>query len=235
MKINKSPWILLILAFFTFSCQEELIEPEATESSVGPSVFETDRQQPNDNCTSDFYYYNKDKIMLGSVLTDKIIIGFPDGYTLKQKSNFVAKSKLLKSIDSEYNTGSADATIIILKAGLTCAEVENLLTQLEEEPEVRYASPFYTLVQGESIMGITNQFIVNLKTNTSLEYLQQLITKTNTKLIEQIGDFTYILSADKASDGNALEMANFFSEQPKIESSEPDFLYIYTSIQATNN
>lgn len=235
MTINKLPWVFLFMAFLTFSCGVEMVEPTTTDSNELNSTSEAKGSKSSNNCTSDFYYYNKEKVILGPVLTHKIIIGFLDTYTLKQKAAFVAENKLLKEIESEFNTGSADATIVLLRAGLTCGDVKDLLTQLEEKAEVRYATPFYESGQENSIMGITNQFIVNVKPNTDLAYLQQLASKTNTRIIEQLGDFTYILSADKNADGNALEMANYFSVQPRVESSEPDFLYIYNSSFTVTN
>jgi len=72
-------------------------------------------------------------------------------------------------------------------------------------------------------LGITNQFIVTLEDLVGQTLLDKLMKRTNTKLVEALGPQTYIISADKNSAGNALDMANYFHESPGIKIGEPDF------------
>ena len=162
-----------------------------------------------------------------------MIIGFPDGYTTEQKNNFISRFDFFSGIGSESNSGSADATVVLLKEGYSCAQVEAGLEYLKQFPEVRYATPVFGA--GESDKGITNQFIVNLKASASRTDLETIAKKTNTTIVDQLSDVTFILSADKTSQGNALEMANYFNQSSRVDSSEPDFLFLFSSSYVIND
>jgi hypothetical protein len=216
--------LLIILFAVNLGCQKEDIEPVLS----GSETEEADSQKkPNDICPEYFYYYGQTKIDLGAVNTSQIIIGFQNGITSEQKAAFISQYPYLQSIKSEFNTGSADATVITLKEGITCAEVEAAFIQLAKQPEVRYATPFYQSPFDTNLLGITNQFIVNLKPGYTVEDLQILTKRTKTEIVEQLGDITFIMSADKYATGNALQMANEFAGFYQIDSSEPDFYYSY--------
>ncbi|WP_026462641.1 hypothetical protein [Adhaeribacter aquaticus] len=223
MKYINLPLILFSLIFVSFGCQKEYIEPK---SLTEQTVIDLPSRAENTPCKSYFYYYNQDKVQLGNVSTKRVIIGFQDGFTTEQKNQFISNHSFLQNIESENHTGSADATVILLKEGITCSQVQAGLDLLKQSKAVRYATPFFS--NDGSDRGITNQFIVNLKSTSTLADLENMAKRTNTKIVDQLSNLTYILSADKTSQGNALEMANFFHENNKIDSSEPDFFFIFS-------
>ena len=63
-----------------------------------------------------------------------------------------------------------------------------------------------------TLQGITDQFVVKLKSPLDFNELEKLSKETNTILLKQ-NEFepsVDSLIADKNSNGNALEMANYF-------------------------
>ncbi|KAA5540791.1 hypothetical protein [Adhaeribacter rhizoryzae] len=214
----------LVLVFFTLTvgCQPEYVEPAST---VGTTNSEDLWKKPGKPCPEYFYFYGQSKIDLGTVNTSKIILGFQEGITAAQKARFVAQFPYLHRIQNEFNTGSADATVVQLKDGLSCAQVEAILFKLAKKREIRYATPFFQSPFEANLLGITNQFIVNLKPGYSAADMKKLTKRTKTQIVEQLGDYTFILSADKYAAGHALQMANKFARFYQVESSEPDFYY----------
>ncbi|WP_146899234.1 hypothetical protein [Adhaeribacter aerolatus] len=211
-----------ILIIFNLGCQLDYVEPLLIQGQAGEADA---RKKPATDCSEYFYFYEQTRVMLGEVNTSKIVLGFREGVTSEQKAAFIAKHPYLQSIQNELNTGSADATIVLLTTGLTCAQVETVLNQLAKKQEIRYANPFFQSPIDESLLGITNQFILNLKPGYTSEDLEKLTRRTKTRIVEQLGEGIFILSADKYSAGNALQMANKFSQFRQVASSEPDFLY----------
>jgi hypothetical protein len=222
-----SKYWVLILIILSLGCQPEYVAPSLVTGQTGVADA---RKKPGGECPEYFYFYEQTKVMLGKVNTSKIVLGFQDGVTTEQKAAFISKYPYLQGIQNEFNTGSADATIVLLTAGLTCAQVEAALSQLANQPEIRYATPFFQSPFEASLLGISNQFLVNLKPGYTLEDLEKLTKRTKTQIVEQLGEQTFILSADKYSTGNALQLANEFAQFYQVESSEPDFLYDYASL-----
>ncbi len=105
------------------------------------------------------------------------------------------------------------------------------LTTLEQSSKVIVANPYIVWKNAsnknetEAAMGITEEFYVKLKPNTSVEEFRALVAVTNTTIKTQYpyNAATYILIADKNAQGNALEMANRFYESTKFEYAAVDF------------
>jgi subtilisin family serine protease len=144
----------------------------------------------------------------------------------------ILRSAGLKAEDGEYSQNPAtnrDGYVRPALIGVNKPEVvKEILTKLEANPKVVAANPFIVW-NGEKTeanqMGITDEFYVKLKPNTTLDELRALVAVSNTRIKQQYpyNASTYILIADKASNGNALEMANLFFESTKFEYAAVDF------------
>jgi hypothetical protein len=174
--------------------------------------------------SSHYFYYQDEKVELGPILTDMIIIGFEDGTDKSTKEKIIGEYDFLGNILDEATSGSADVTIVSTRNNPTPGTLEVKFSVLEQNPKIKYASPFFTRdPTAGGRLGITNQFLVTLEDKIGMNLLEKLMKRTNTTLIEPLGPSTYILSADKNSAGNALDMANYFHESPGIKIGEPDF------------
>ena len=173
---------------------------------------------------SHYYYYQDQKVNLGTVLTDMLVIGFAEGMDKMAKEKIIGEYDFLGNILDEANSGSADVTVVSTRGEITPGTMEVKYSVLEQNPKILYATPFFAPNTNSSgRLGITNQFIVTLEDLVGQTLLDKLMKRTNTKLVEALGPQTYIISADKNSAGNALDMANYFHESPGIKIGEPDF------------
>lgn len=171
-----------------------------------------------------YFYYQDEKVDLGPVLTDMIIIGFVEGTDKAEKEKIISQYDFLGNVLDEHTSGSADVTIVSTRNNPTPGTLEVKFSVLEQNPKVLYSTPFFTKnPTSGGRLGITNQFLVTLEENIGMDTLEKLMQRTNTRLIEPLGNNIYILSADKNSAGNALDMANYFHESQGIKIGEPDF------------
>lgn len=173
---------------------------------------------------SHYFYYLDQKVALGPVLTDMLIIGFADGVDKEAKNKIMAEYDFLGNILDETNSGSADITVVSTRGEITPGTMELKFNLLEQNPKILYATPFFSQAKDKiGRLGITNQFLVTLEEPVSKILLEKLMKRTNTRLVEELGNNIYVLAADKNSAGNALDMANYFHESPGIKVGEPDF------------
>src|ERR671921_11319 len=103
-----SKYLALVFLIQLIGCQQEYVEPSP---GIKELVVSEARKKPGDSCLEYYYLYEGTKVILGEVNTSKIVVGFQEGVTTGQKAAFISKYPFLLSIQNEFNTGSADATI----------------------------------------------------------------------------------------------------------------------------
>jgi hypothetical protein len=191
-------------------------------------------QEYNLRCSQDstFYYYTFDYDRIYLVVSDySITLKFSDHVTGEYQDQLVEQTGAFDSVswireDKHWAYG-------YLKAGLSCEDIEALLVSLVEEDQVVCANPnFYlkeTVDRGmpvnvfEDLMGLTDEFVVKPKDGVPWSVIESLLNATRTRLVSN-SPFYLVLSADKRSAGNSLEMSKFFYETGYFEFSHPNFL-----------
>lgn len=211
-----------VFLLFLFACKKP------AEKTTAPITAEKTRYT---DCPDYFYYYQQEKIAL-TLKPDIILAGFQPNLDTD------AKTKLLKTIPeyeaiSEEQTGSTGPFhIITLRNTTTCLRTLEIMKQLQQKPEITFANPAFAPganLGGEyTWMGLTPGILVTLKSPEQLPQLQTLLTETRTQLADELGPGTYLINVPKNAKGTALEMANYFHEQPFISNAEPDF-YLATN------
>lgn len=173
-----------------------------------------------------FYYYKGEKITL-NVSTKKFFIKYVDSLSADQKKQVIMSDFSLKPCKKQIIEASPNVVITDLVEGTTQTQVKELITRLNKNKNVFISSPVF-MYKDSSLEGLTENFIVKLKSPFDYSKLQRLAKETNTKIIKQnqFEPSVYILQADKNSKGNAMEMANYFYEQNIFEFAEPDFLFL---------
>jgi len=93
-----------------------------------------------------------------------------------------------------------------------------------QSSDIIYAAPSF-LVNGKEI-GLSQYFYVKLKQEKDIEILESLAKENQVEIVgnDRFMPLWYILSCDKNSKGNALEMANLFYELGYFDSAEPDLM-----------
>jgi subtilisin family serine protease len=112
--------------------------------------------------------------------------------------------------------------------GLHWGFVNRLLTtEKVKSSEIIYSAPSFR-VNGKEI-GLSQFFYVKLKREQDIGLLEKLAKENKAEIVGNDGfmPLWYILSCDKNSRGNALEMANLFYETGLFTSAQPDFMEDY--------
>jgi cell wall-associated protease len=93
-----------------------------------------------------------------------------------------------------------------------------------ESSDIVYAAPSF-LVNGKEI-GLSQYFYVKLKKEKDIEILESLARDNQVEILgnDSFMPLWYILSCDKNSKGNALDMANLFYESGYFTSAQPDLM-----------
>tara|TARA_B110000902_G_scaffold217889_1_gene251409 strand:- start:179 stop:859 length:681 start_codon:yes stop_codon:yes gene_type:complete len=185
----------------------------------------------------DFKYYNGTKDNLGELQNNYILVGIDTTYSDSQIQSFIST---VNQLDQNYiYTIHTSAQYkfkeipLRLKSSNTCEEIIQIISELKQNTIVSNAH--YTMktnscqnLIGEEIGNLCinsygSNFYVKVFDENDMTDLNQKISETNTKLVEQ-NEFMpkwFELRATKNSDGDALKMANYFYETGLFEHSEP--------------
>jgi hypothetical protein len=156
-----------------------------------------------------------------------ILVSFRDGFTHEQAVETVAGYGFLEKLGQAVQTNSARLYPVKLVEGLNCKQVEQAIQELQQDANIAYAAPYFLTANGDAVQlqGISNEFLVTVNEQPQAEMVvKRLADATKTVIVTSLNDHTFVLRADKNSRGNALEMANFFREQPVVKHAAPDFV-----------
>lgn len=185
----------------------------------------------------DFKYYNGKQYNLGELQNNFILVGVDTTYSDSQIQSFIST---FKQLDQNYvYTIHTNAQYkfkeipLKLKSFKTCEDITQIISEFEQNTIVSYAH--YTMktdncqnsiweeIGNLCINSYGSNFYVAVFDENDTTDLNQIISETNTELVEQ-NEFMpkwFELKATKKSDGDALKMANYFYETGLFEHSEP--------------
>lgn len=179
------------------------------------------------SCGQKFYYYNNQKIFL-FVSKLKLTIGFKDTLTFEEMKHITDQYSFIKTLQQDQTVPDRNRAFPDINENLSCEELQTDITNLKDNPSVIYVNPFLVNKEGNDFMGVSDEFAVCLYDTSQLTELQNMAQQTHTTILRQ-NDFdplVYILSATKYSNGDALEMANYFYETQEFKFSEPNFFLL---------
>ncbi len=130
--------------------------------------------------------------------------------------NNISFTNLDNSIRTSY--------IIIDINSKSCSETDALFKRIKQKDKISNCNKwFFTEVDNQC--GMYDIFLCKLKHDTLKNKMLDLISYTKTFLVRQsIDGGYYLIRADKNSNGDALDMANYFYESGYFEWSEPDYI-----------
>ena len=194
-----------------------------------------DINHPTPCSQSHFYYYQNEKHPIDSLLLyDRVVVGFSAATTNEDIVSYINGNADFMPISSAdvLKPTNYDYTLALprLKKDTGCDEIAAILSRAKSSSLVRFANYCYkgTFCIGfhcSEFMFYTDEFLVKVRDENDLSDLQSVANQTNTTIKEQVLFMPswFVLSATKESNGNALEMANFFHETGLFASCEPNF------------
>jgi hypothetical protein len=221
-KLLKITAVLLIVAG-VFACSEKSFEE--------PPILGCD-------CEDElFYYYMDEKQYIDSLfLNDYLIIGFDRQTQDVDVLRAIEQTGLFNTVPTDriyHPTRNSKYNLLFVntKVNKTCTQLKEIIELLEDISLVAFANltfqgTFWIGFEHSDIMSYSDEFLVKVKDESDLSDLYAITQETNTSIKERdefMHDW-YIISADKNSKGNALQMANYFHETGKFEAAEPNFL-----------
>ena len=197
------------------------------------------------DCADELFYYfydgyNFKKIFLDEYfLNDLLVVGIESQVRDEEMVDFINQTGLFKPVDASNiilaGPSEDDYVHLIFVNTMkpeTCTQLKEIIQILEKSSTVAFANlAFDIALYGDqivmNIMTFTNEFLVKLKNSDDLSVLNATISETNTQIIRQsnVDPEVFIISADKNSMGNALQMANYFHETGNFVYAEPNKLY----------
>ena len=186
------------------------------------------------NCDKDstYYYYVSlsHKIYL-DLSTLCITIKFSDTVSEEYLNTLIEKNSELDSIS--FIIKEENLAYGYLKAEIACEEIKSLLKRLTLENQILCVNPNFlakectsrgnTSNDEDCLMGLSNEFVVENRNLNNLDRINSLVLSTKTTLLRYNQDYA-IISADKYSKGNCLEMSRYFYENGHFGYCHPNFL-----------
>ena len=189
---------------------------------------------------TNFKYYNNEAYSLGEMSGDYILIGSDSSNTDNAIRDFV-KSK--DYFDQNFNFEIHKETNykykyigLKLNRSCNCREIAWILNDIGQNSVIDYAhyttqtddctNLIWETIGELCVNSYSNIFYVQVKDTNDISDLNNTILETNTMIRGQnqfMSDW-YSLYADKNSNGDALQMANYFYETGLFEASEPDII-----------
>ncbi|HSI90864.1 MAG TPA: hypothetical protein VK927_07070 [Adhaeribacter sp.] len=220
---------LFLLIALTFAACTQPVAPSGTTGNTGAAETTTSPQTTANGtktCPDHFYYYEQQKVTI-RIRPQLLLVGFQAEMSTEAKTTLLKRYAEFENLSPAQTADSGPFHIVKLKASTTCRQALDLINNLQAQPEVVFANPVFhspARLGSEYLwLGLTSEILVTVRSEANTAAIKELVAQTNTRLIDTIGETTLLIQATKDSRGNALEMANFFHEQPDVINSEPNF------------
>ncbi|GAB3831425.1 hypothetical protein GCM10028895_48760 [Pontibacter rugosus] len=219
MKRIYIPFLSCLFLIFAFSsCRQDEASP-IRNVKAGPTLLRA--TVGGGSCTSYTYYLENEQKSLGNVYTKQVLVNFAEGLSAEAEADVLAKYDFIKGATGQLHSNSAVLHNIELVDGLGCAEVEEAIYTLSEEPGIAYVAPYF--LNADGLLGISNEAIITVDEGADTA-LEELAAAYKAEVLMSLSGQTYLVRVDKNSQGNALELANFLKDKEGIAHAEPDFV-----------
>ncbi len=222
----KGTFFILLFATLFLSCHKDTAE---------------NTPKPGCNFTNFKYYDSTRKDTLGEMSSSYLTIVFDTTYSESEIRKFISKETVF---DQSYHYTFRTNIDSIIKFAIfrfnkskTCEEITEIINNLQKNPIVSNANFTMNTYFCQTVFGrqagnlcvvtYTNLFYVKVLDTNNLTDLNKMISSTNTEIVGKVkwDDGWYIIKATKNSKGDAIQMANYFSESKLFKYCELDYGY----------
>ena len=192
------------------------------------------------NAQSTYYYYynekifidiDKDRVAVNQSIKNNNFAAYIDKYESVSEGIEIRNRTYVTTTDPQAQARiNLKHYYVELKTKSTVqgnqATYMAFVNTLNGNSNITKASPCYKTLEGNPL-GLTNNFYVKLKPQTSQAVLYNLAQTHNLEVLgkDKYSANLYILSSTKNNPLNALEYANLFYETGLFEISEPEFVF----------
>jgi len=178
------------------------------------------------NLHSQSYYYFKEKKEL-SYSTEKLVVYFNKNITLDTIAEILNKYSLSGTSNENEPEDITAPQIFITTDNISIEDLLLKIKSLNKESCIVGAYPFFKN-KNNILHGLTNEFLVKLKSWSDLPLIEKICTSTKTVIVEHepFDKLVYKIRVNKESMGDAMEMANLFFETGNFEFTDPVFIII---------
>jgi hypothetical protein len=213
--------IFLLFALIVFGCKND--------------------DQDTSNCNFvNFYYYKDQKLSLGNMSSQYLLIGSDTSNTDDEIKNFIkARNFFDQTYDFKIIKGPPSKYMLIpvkLNEISNCSEIARIIGDIKKNSLVDFAhytfqtddciSPIFEPMGRKCVDSYGNFIYVKVKDTTDISALDSIMKVTNTsdKKQDQFQKSFFSITVDKNAKGDAMEMAKYFYETGLFESAEPAIL-----------
>ena len=220
--MNKLIGYIGLICAFVMSCEND------QKDTVGVCSYEG------------FYYYSNEKNDLGEMFNDNILIGIDSSNLDNDIVSFINSQSIFVDISEsdviKYDNYGYKHVLAQFTNSKNCFEITSIIKSLQENDILDYVH--YTIqtdnctnligetIGSECVNSYSSLFYVKVKDTNDLTDLNNVVSETNTEIISQnqFMNNWFTVSANKNSNGDALQMANYFYETGLFEVSVPDII-----------
>jgi hypothetical protein len=161
---------------------------------------------------------------------DYLLIGF-EKTNLSEEINEFLNSQVFFNNENLVERFDSNYKLIIRKfeTPKSCVEIKEIIENLQINDIVVFATYTYDGVfcigfDCTELMSYSNEFLVALNDTSDIDKLYDLVNNTDTWIEEEKNSYI-VIGVDKNSQGNALQMANYFYESGIFHYTQPNFHY----------
>jgi subtilisin family serine protease len=174
-----------------------------------------------------FWYYHENQIIQLQWATNQIAVVFKNNLKTIDKPSTLASLDRTVSIAEVAELTYPEMTLLQLDPDISRYSFLQSLDDLRADPSVNYAFPVFG--QGDARMILTDQFMVQFKSSTTLDSIQTYNHENNVTVVKELSlPNTYLMQAGDSLD--VLAVANRYHESELTVYSEPDFVFMLTSM-----
>ena len=175
--------------------------------------------------TAQNFYYSPEGAMTLNVSSGKILVKFTPGTSLEAQQQILQTENELVPITEDNMLPAPELTLIDVFGLSGEAAIYSLLEKLRQNERVEFANHFLVHSDG-TLQGVTEKLIVGLHSESDYSRLVEAANRWGLVVTgqNQFDQKMIHLEVTKASEGNALEMANRLYETGNFAYAEPDFL-----------
>lgn len=187
-----------------------------------------------------FYYYDDSQQPIGELSSEYLLIGSDTTNREDWLIEFINQNNNFENISlsdiNHYSNYRYNLAVVKFRRSKNCKQMTSIIEMLEEESLIDFVhfiiktddctNAIWEEIGEKCVDSYSNLFYVQVLEPDDLSNLDSIIRKTNTRILSQneFMDNWFTLEATKLSQGDAMQMANYFYETGLFEAAEPDII-----------